>query len=125
MYASAVHQDILRNQISLSAKQGILAHKTKAFRLLGDLVSKQRTPAELELLLFAVMILWHYDLQDSQIRQEEVLHFSAYMPGANWLSVYGRTRGVESHAKALYDILNQLGGVQQLKMPGLAFAICW
>ena len=125
VYATAAHQDILSSQLTRSSRKDMLTHKAKAFRSLRDLTLQATSDAEIELLLFAVMVMWHYDLQDEQIAQDEILQFSPHMPGANWLSVYGRTQGVEAHTRPLWALVARLGGVQKLKMPGLAFSLSW
>ncbi|KAK3070752.1 hypothetical protein LTR53_009896 [Teratosphaeriaceae sp. CCFEE 6253] len=121
-YASATHQDILRNRVSRSARRDMLAHKTQTFHLLRELVADVNDD-NVELILFAVMIMWHYDLKDEEISDSGSLCFVPHMPGANWLSVYGRTTGVEAHTRPLMSLLDRAGGITQLKMPGLAFAI--
>lgn len=123
-YASAIHQDILRNQVSRSTGKDTLAHKAETFRLLKELVPRL-DDSNVELILFAVMIMWHYDLREEEIRDADVLPFSPHMPGANWLTVYGRTEGVEAHARPVKALLERAGGIQGLKLPGLAFAISW
>ncbi|KAK3680118.1 hypothetical protein LTR78_000495 [Recurvomyces mirabilis] len=121
-YASATHQDILRNQVSRSSQRDMLAHKTETFRLMGKLVADAKDE-DIEIIIFAVMIMWHYDLQDHEIRDAGSLPFRQHMPSANWLHVYGRTQGVATHTRPLMVLLARVGGVQSLKLPGLAFAI--
>ncbi|KAK5681885.1 hypothetical protein LTS10_006419 [Elasticomyces elasticus] len=121
-YASATHGDILRNQVSRSSRRDMLAHKTQCFHLLRDLVANLDDD-NVELVLFAVMIMWHYDLRDEEIGDTGSLPFTPHLPGANWLSVYGRTTGVEAHTRPLMNLLDRAGGIGNLKQPGLAFAI--
>ncbi|KAK5698616.1 hypothetical protein LTR97_006262 [Elasticomyces elasticus] len=121
-YASATHGDILRNQVSRSSRRDMLAHKTQCFHLLRDLVANLDDD-NVELVLFAVMIMWHYDLRDEEIGDTGSLPFVPHLPGANWLSVYGRTTGVEAHTRPLMNLLDRAGGIGNLKQPGLAFAI--
>ncbi|KAK4554383.1 hypothetical protein LTR86_008591 [Recurvomyces mirabilis] len=121
-YATATHQDILRNQVSRSSQRDMLAHKTETFRLMGKLVADAKDE-DIETIIFAVMIMWHYDLQDHEIRDAGSLPFRSHMPSANWLHVYGRTQGVATHTRPLMALLARVGGIQSLKLPGLAFAI--
>ncbi|KAK3635603.1 hypothetical protein LTR56_014643 [Elasticomyces elasticus] len=121
-YASATHGDILRNQVSRSSRRDMLAHKTQCFHLLRELVANLNDD-NVELVLFAVMIMWHYDLRDEEIGDTGSLPFTPHLPGANWLSVYGRTTGVEAHTRPLMNLLDRAGGIGNLKQPGLAFAI--
>ena len=115
----AVHHDLLCNKLSWTVSSKGLAHKTEAFALLKAMVP-QIDQSNASIALFGVLLLAALDTEQDTLDQRPVFLFNPHLPNANWLKVYGRMeKPVEPHANAVYTLLRLVGGVENVKLPGM------
>ncbi|KAI6889473.1 hypothetical protein KC360_g240 [Hortaea werneckii] len=122
-FACAVHVDLARNQIVRTRSREVLFHKTVAISLLNRLLTNKSK--DLEMILVSVLLLAGNELDErsvSGLAAADVpgMHFQPHMPLCRWISVYGRMEGEPAHGAAMGLLVQQLGGLSKITMPGLA-----
>ena len=66
------------------------------------------------------MLLAALDNDQDQLDNCPVFLFDPHMPAANWLNIYGRMeKPVEPHANAVHVLLQLVGGLENVKLPGV------
>ncbi|KAK4955112.1 hypothetical protein LTR10_007306 [Elasticomyces elasticus] len=122
-YTVGAHQEIVSGSTAALVQQQALVHKGQTIKIINELLNDLDN-ADTEAMILAMFILWRVNAATKQSDQrEETLLFSPYMPGANWLSVYGRAEAVDMHAQAMYWLVARLGGLEQVKLPGLQMVL--
>ena len=121
-HAAAVHADLLVGEAKWSGSLEILAHKTKAIRMVNEQLSRLSylDHETLEQLIFAVATLSRHELEPKHLGTEEVLLFAPHMPLANGMKPLGRFRATPQARAVLVQLINSLGGLGSLRIPGLA-----
>ncbi|KAI7469944.1 hypothetical protein KC351_g12913 [Hortaea werneckii] len=127
-FACAVHADLARNQIVRTRSREVLFHKTVAISLLNRMLTNKSN--DLEIILVSVLLLAGNELDErsvSGLAAADVLgmHFQPHMPLCRWISVYGRMEGEPAHGAAMSLLVQQLGGLSKITMPGLADVIAF
>ncbi|PPJ51926.1 hypothetical protein CBER1_09374 [Cercospora berteroae] len=74
---------------------------------------------EREKLIFGMMILSNHEAEPQHLEERD-LPFRPHLPSANWFRCWGRTDAIEAHERTAFLLINQLGGLKALQMPGLA-----
>lgn len=125
-FACAVHADLARNEIVRTRSQEVLFHKTVAISLLNRMLTNKSK--DLEIILVSVLLLAGNELDQrsvSGLAATDVpgMHFQPHMPLCRWISVYGRMEGEPAHGAAMALLVQQLGGLSKITMPGLADVI--
>lgn len=72
--ASAVHRDVLRNELCLSNSREIIAHKGKLLTLLNALLN-DLADADVELAILSVVLVTLADLDWYKLRGDPILPF--------------------------------------------------
>ncbi|KAK5738571.1 hypothetical protein LTR17_005907 [Elasticomyces elasticus] len=122
-YTVGAHQEIVSGSTAALVQQQALVHKGQTIKIINELLNDLDN-ADTEAMILAMFILWRVNAATKQNDQrEETLLFSPYMPGANWLSVYGRAEAIDMHAQAMYWLVARLGGLEQVKLPGLQMVL--
>ncbi|RMZ11817.1 hypothetical protein D0864_00879 [Hortaea werneckii] len=122
-FACAVHADLARNQIVRTRSREVLLHKTIAISLLNQMLTTKSK--DLEVILVSVMLLAVNELDERSVSGLSAagfpaMHFQPHMPLCKWISVYGRMEGEPAHGAAMGLLVQQLGGLSKITMPGLA-----
>lgn len=118
-HATAVHQALREGQLARVENRETLAHKIKAIELLNDGLLTAEHEA-LEPLLMTVMLLATNELREKDLRVVPPLAIRPHCPDTGWLSLYAKTDVVPEHVKAIELLVGRLGGLKNLKTPGLA-----
>ncbi|KAI6810992.1 hypothetical protein KC332_g12384 [Hortaea werneckii] len=122
-FACAVHADLARNQIVRTRSREVLFHKTVAISLLNRMLANKSK--DLEIVLVSVLLLAGNELDERSVNglaaaDVPAMHFQPHMPLCRWISVYGRMEGEPAHGAAMGLLVQQLGGLSKITMPGLA-----
>ena len=100
-----------------------LDHKSQAIQLVNARLPTLNGQAMVELTLLGISILWRVNDQAAACESEDFVLFNSYLPSADWLSLYGKTDTVHAHAGAVRLLVEQLGGLNNIQLPGLAHGI--
>ena len=85
----------------------------------GQLISNIEE-SDPELALFGIASLIVTTLQTDKAWPDRGLLLSPHMPSANFDSVFGRTLVELEPAKAMAQLVERIGGLDQIRLPGLA-----
>lgn len=95
-----------------------LFHKGKTISLVNNALDDMQK-ANMDDVLHAIIVLWRVNPVLRQETCEDTSLFVPHLPYANWVNVWSRTERVPMHAAAFYWLVEKLGGIDKLKLPGL------
>ncbi|KAK3629117.1 hypothetical protein LTR56_018238 [Elasticomyces elasticus] len=115
LYAAALHRCVVRGHAAPFEKQMMLHHKAETLRLLQEEVNHlSRGNLELVLLVIIHLIREELDSGDKVPPDSTILLFNPHMPTSCWMNVYGRTKTVAAHARALVRLVKYGGGIDKM-----------
>ena len=117
-YAAKAHRNVIRGHSTEVDRRTMLVHKAETLRLLKGMISRidDLSLVETELVIMTVILLF----RDEEIAAAEAseghapLPFVPHVPSSCWLNVYGKTKTVAAHARALVTLVNRVGGIQSV-----------
>jgi hypothetical protein len=91
-------------------------HKVK------ELISKDRKLYFEDLILAILMLACHEEMDTSPMTEAEKKHwpFNDPLGRGKWINMYSGVRVIPEHWKGLVDIVNLGGGLESIKLHGLA-----
>ncbi|KAN0116806.1 hypothetical protein V8E51_002783 [Hyaloscypha variabilis] len=122
VFGSSVHLDFLRWSKFFPDSPNALSHKLAVMHRLKELISKD-SKLHFEDLIVAILILaCHEEMDTSPITEAEKKHwpFNDPLGRGKWLNMYSGVRVIPEHRKALVDVVNLGGGLESIKLYGLA-----
>ena len=122
-YAVGVHQHISGVPGAVKHYTRPLGYKSQLIRLVNGTLTTLESQTDIEMVMLAIFILWKVNIQETDKQQEDGLLFNSHLPGATWLSVYGKADVVDQHAGAVRWLVERSGGLQGLQHPGLALVV--
>ena len=122
-YAIGVHQRLSGVPGAVTRFAQTLGHKSQAIQLVNARLPALDGQAMIELALLTIAILWRVNDQAVASDSEEFMLLNSYLPTADWLCLYGKTDTVDAHAGAVRFLVERLGGLNNLQLPGLAYGI--
>lgn len=117
--AAAMHDDLLSKKGRWSKSSEIISHRGELLGRVGQLISNI-DDSKLELAVFGIATLIVTTLQVGRSWPDRVLLLSPHMPSANFDSVFGRTLVEPEPVKAMMQLVTRIGGLQKIRLPGLA-----
>ena len=128
-YTCAVHQDLVSSSLSRSFRPEILAHKGQALQHLSQLLGARIDHAGMELAIHTMGLLATHDLDQTSFDAMYSAHplpFDPTMPPPHSLRVFSRIAVAQAHQDAMHIMIHRIGGLQNLKLPGMAdtIALC-
>ncbi|KAK4898512.1 hypothetical protein LTR27_004109 [Elasticomyces elasticus] len=115
MVYSALHRCVVRGHAAPRERQMMLLHKAETLRLLQEEVNHlSRGNLELVLLVIIHLIREELDSGDKVPTDSTILLFNPHMPTSCWMNVYGRTKTVAAHARALVRLVLYGGGIDKM-----------
>ena len=101
----------------------MLWHQSQSISHLSNILG-QLDSENLGLALFAVVTLVRSPFQPDQFDRDApyVLPFAPHMPFSYGLRAFMRPEKVQAHSDAVYALVDRAGGLESLKLPGLARA---
>ena len=93
-----------------------LSHKLIAIQKIKEAIPSGDEISRDEVIL-AILILASHDIVNVTKRREP---FNSPLQHLSWLNVYGNITQVPEHLKAIMDLISLRGGIENLKLNGLA-----
>lgn len=121
MWQSAVHHS-LRTRTDRTIDQSIY-HYRNAVSLISQMIwNDDPTISELAV-LFIIKLMLSPWTTSKENEDSGISGFGAPFPDAQWLSVISLSPFVEQHAHAMYHAVNLNGGLAQLRIPAIKYAV--
>jgi hypothetical protein len=108
------------SQIYPNSPQAI-SHKLVVIKKLNEVIGDGSEFSSSDEVILAILILASHEIL--KVTEEDRKPFNSPLKRAQWLNIYGNIKYVPEHRKAVLDLLNQRGGLEALKLPGLAETI--
>ncbi|KAL9098046.1 MAG: hypothetical protein Q9163_006215 [Psora crenata] len=126
LFGSSVHRDVLRSPVLTVNNQSGLNHKLQTIRLLKEALkhAKDEFPDEVLLVMMALCTNEVETLTEN-MKEHPPSPFIQPLRNAQWLNVYGRMSHVEAHVAAILHLVRLRGGLQNIKLAGLAEIISY
>lgn len=120
-FGSIVHKEVLRSpRIDLNNPVRLF-HKVQTMQILKEeLKTPQRAP--LDAIVLAILALSTNEIETvaNNIREKPRAPFISPLSSVQWLDVYGSVSHVKEHTQGLRTVVACCGGIEQLKLQGLA-----
>jgi len=120
LFAAAIHQDFMRTSELRYDSPQALSHKLIAIQTLNEYISKNINTSRDEVILAILSLASHETLNVTEERRKP---FNSPLKTAQWLNVYGNNNYVSEHMKAVLNLVNSKGGIENLKLHGLGETI--
>jgi hypothetical protein len=122
VFASSVHLDFLRWSKFFPDSPHVLSHKLAVMHKVKELISKDRKLYFEDLILAILMLACHEEMDTSPMTEAEKKHwpFNDPLGRGKWINMYSGVRVIPEHWKGLVDIVNLGGGLESIKLHGLA-----
>lgn len=118
-FTAAAHHDILRRQVGWYQRPEMIIHKVKCIQLLNQMISNL-SPENIEVAIVTVMYLEYGELDDGffeRLRNP----FDPIPPPLCWQEeCWNGMLTSDMHAKAIYMLVQQVGGLKKIRMPAVA-----
>jgi hypothetical protein len=122
VFASSVHIDFLRWSKIFPNSPHALSHKLTVIRKVKELISQgNELPVE-DLMVAMIVLACHEEMHTSPTIEDDKKYwpFNSPLGRGKWLNMYAGVRIVPEHMKALVDLMNLNGGLENVKLHGLA-----
>ncbi|KAK5735932.1 hypothetical protein LTR17_007767 [Elasticomyces elasticus] len=115
LYAAALHRCVVRGHAPPCERQMMLHQKAETLRLLQEEVN-HLSRGNLELVLLVIIHLIREELDSGAVVPPDstILLFNPHIPTSCWMNVYGRTKTVAAHARALVRLVQYGGGIDKM-----------
>jgi hypothetical protein len=122
LFASSVHLDFLRWSKFFPDSPHALSHKLTIMQKVKELVSKDSNLYFEDLIVAILILACHEEMDTSPMTEAEKKHwpFNNPLGRGKWMNMYSGVRVIPEHRKALVDIVNLGGGLESIKLYGLA-----
>ncbi len=122
LFGAQVHLDVLRGPRMNIDNPVRLYHKIQTMRLLQEELNKRRNICFDEVIL-AILALLANEVETiaNHIKENKIQSpFHSPLTDLQWLNIYGSISHIEAHVLALRAIVDQHGGLEKIKLEGLA-----
>ena len=122
VFASSVHLDFLRSSKFFPDSPHVLSHKLTVIHKIKTLISKDSKPCFEDLVVAILMLACHEEVDTSPMTGAEKKYwpFNDPLGRGKWLNMYSGVRVIPEHRKALVDVVTMGGGLESIKLYGLA-----
>ena len=120
VFAGSIHLDFMRWNTIYPNSPTALSHKLMVIQQLNMILSNPKEAYKDEVIL-AILILASHEARDKS--EDKARPFNSPLMAAQWLNVYGNIQYVPEHMKAVMDLIAARGGLENLKLHGLAETI--
>lgn len=121
-FAGSVHMDFMNGRKLYPISQQALSHKLRVIRELAEVINNKDEASQDECIL-VIWILASYETMKptSELESKEKRKpFKSPNKRTEWLAVSGKTECVPEHKAAILYLLTLRGGLENLKLPGVA-----
>jgi hypothetical protein len=121
LFGGAVHMDILRSpRISLNNPVQLF-HKVQTLRLLKEELKNPGMSDPDELILAALTLgANEVETMMDNIKPKTQSPFNSPLSSTQWLDVYGNMSHIKAHTLAMRSLVDLRGGLEKIKLEGLA-----
>lgn len=116
-FAGSVHLDFLRTSQIFPNSPHALSHKLAVIHELKEIMNDPEQAQRDEVILSILILSSHEAVHPSQIRSNP---FNSPLKKVQWLNIYGNITYVPEHMKAVMELSTMRGGIQKLRLHGLA-----
>ena len=116
VYAALMHRDFMRWSRVFPDSPVAISHKLAVIQKIREAILLGEDIARDEVILAILLLCWH-DLGNATRKKEP---FNSPLQSGSWLNVYGYAQQVPAHMKAVMTLVGLRGGVENLKLKGLA-----
>ncbi|KAE9374855.1 hypothetical protein N431DRAFT_405887 [Stipitochalara longipes BDJ] len=117
LWSACCHRDFLRgSEIQYDSPQA-LSYKVNSIRLLNEVLSDGRKAITDEVILTVMGLAAHEILT---VTQQNPKPFNSPLKDAGGMAFYSATKDVPEHMEAIKKLIALRGGLENLKLPGLA-----
>jgi hypothetical protein len=120
LFAASIHRDFMRHSKIYPDSPQALSHKLIVIQKLNEYISKNKNASRDEVIL-AILVLSSHETMN--VTEERRKPFNSPLKTAQWLNVYGNIVYVPEHMKAVLNLVNSRGGIENLKLHGLGETI--
>jgi len=117
IYSGSNHLDYMRHSAIYPNAPKPLAHKLKVIQNLNAALSDPNLALSDEIILAILILASQEVFMGKKGRQNP---FNSPLQSLGWLNVYGNFKFVPQHTKAVGDIIVMRGGLETIKLHGLA-----
>jgi len=117
LFGGAVHMDVLRNPRAALSNPVRLFHKVQTMRLLKEEL-KNPDLSDLDELILAVLTLGASEVEKMKPKTQSP--FNSPLSSSQWLNVYGSMPKIEAHTLAMRSLVGHRGGLEKIRLEGLA-----
>lgn len=122
VFAGSIHLDFMRSSTIHPNSPVALSHKLAVIQKLNMILSNPKEAQKDEVILAILILASHEARCDSE---SKIQPFQSPLKSAQWLNVYGNIQYVPQHMTAVMELLTLRGGIETLKLHGLAETIVW
>jgi hypothetical protein len=119
VFAGSVHLDFLRSGKIYPNSTLALHHKLAVIQSLKKIMQDPRTAASIDEVILSISILSSHEVIYT-VSESRRSPFNSPLRSAQWLEVYGNISYVPEHSIALGNLLALRGGLEGIKLYGLA-----
>lgn len=122
---AATHHDLCSNQISKTGTRKALEHKVNAIAALNSHLSEPLTQDRADVALCAILCLGKNDMDHSTLENMFAADTFLFDPPmtSQEIAIYGRLDMAEEHFQAAGKLIQLLGGLKNVKLPGVALEL--
>jgi hypothetical protein len=120
VFAGSIHLDFLRSSQIYPNKPLSLSHKLVVIQQVNQCLSDPDVASHDEVILAILILASHEAMNMSASKQNP---FNSPLRNAQWLNIYSTITYVPEHMKAVLDLVTLRGGLENIKMFGLAEVI--
>jgi hypothetical protein len=116
IFAAVMHRDFMRWGKIFPDSPCALSHKLAVIQRVKEAFSNGEDISRDEVIL-AILILSSHDLATVPRKREP---FTPPLQSGSWLNIYGNTQQVPEHIQVVMSLVSLRGGVENLRLKGLA-----
>jgi hypothetical protein len=121
LFGAQVHLDVLRGPQMNINNPIRLYHKIQTIRLLKEELEHIER-ASLDDVILAILALSTNEIETitNNIKEKIQSPFHSPLTSVQWLDVYGSISHIKAHVLAIHRLIDQRGGLESIKLDGLA-----
>jgi hypothetical protein len=121
LFAAQVHRDVLRGPQMNINNPIRLYHKIQTMRLLKEeLEDPEKSCLDDVILVVLALSANEIETVANNIKEKIQSPFHSPLTSVQWLDVYGSISHIKAHVLALRGLVDQKGGLESIKLEGLA-----
>lgn len=116
-FAGLIHMDFMRGSRIYPISRQALSHKLFVIQKLKEIIKDRNEVSRDENILAIWILATHETIKPTQEKRNL---FNSPLKRTKWLTVFGNTECVPEHKNVIIYLVNMKGGLEALKLPGVA-----